>query len=1730
MNPIAIVGRAGLFPNSPTLSVFWENIIAQRDMTSDALTSRWRLNPMSTLGRIQDGVRSLRGGYVLDTTTTMIDPASVDLSAEEYNTLDTIHRWVLQTALGALADGARITHVRTGLILGNLSFPTDSMTGLAEDIWFPSVPKGARGVHPTHRFMSGRPALLAKKALGLGGDAWALDCACASGLISIQQGCEALLSGQMDAVLAGAVNRADDLFIHMGFTALQALSATGRSQPFSAEADGLVPAEGAGFVLLKRLDDAVRDGDPIFGVIRGVGVSNDGRGKGLLVPSSNGQVRAMKMAYQRATVDPETVQVVECHATGTVLGDGTELRSMASVFTHNPWVTSLKANMGHGITAAGIAGVIKTLESFRHDVIPAHRKVETLNMELQQSKFRLPQENVDWNTSQVKRVGVSAFGFGGNNAHLIIDSWAESTYVPAASTLSPNNRSQSVAIVAVDASVGACTDLGQVRRGLETGDWASLQAPVREVTLDSAWVKFPPNDLAQSLPQQNLLLRLAQSCSEQCDWDHTRTGVWVGMGTDVNVCRYGARWRVAEWGERLGFEVDEMLQQKMVAPLQSAGVLGCMPNIPANRLNSQLDCQGASGTVSAEEGSSLMALQLAINALQRQEIDVAIVAAVDCATNPLHVACKSIVQNAPVTGLDGAAMVVLKRLDEVQPKDVLAYLQVADKGQLVTEPVQTGVIECGDAHAASGMLSVALSVISGRTECVDSVDMLGNTKRMLVSSQTRQAPPAIVPVRPITMSFQPFVPMTLGRSMPLAPSVLSTTAKIPSPVFNSVASQSPTAGVSLSESLDSDQTTEKRLESPSNPPFDSENVVNLSNLWWQEWQTLQHQHQQFLTQQSTLHQQFLQWNAQMTQLLLQQEITTGIGVAPTQKMPSPELPKVEASQKSTLLKSVISVQKSEGTQTKVTPNLLSHEVAETAPVAVGMTLSREQLMVHASGNISEIYGDLFKPQDQYALQTRMPEPPLLLADRMTGLEAEAGSMKLGTIWTETDVREDSWFNHVGRMPAGIMIESGQADLMLISYLGIDLLTKGERAYRLLGCELMYHDDLPAVGDTLCYDIHVDGHAKHGDVRLFFFHYDCRVNGKPRLTVRQGQAGFFTTEELADSDGILWTPEEQELVPNPVLDSPTYAFGATTFTAAQVKAFSESRPWECFGEGVLRTQTHTRTPTIQSGKMLFLRSDVFVDPTGGPWGRGYLKTTVDISPDDWFFEGHFKNDPCMPGTLMFEGCLQAMAFYLASMGYTADRDGWRFQPVPNRPYPLLCRGQALPTSKKLTYEIFVEECSNGDKPYVIADLLCTIDGLKAFHARGMGLELVPDHPLSTLRYEKPELLDTLVDESTVSIATDREGFSFNYEAMVASALGKPSEAFGSMYQIFDGARRVARLPGAPYHFMSRVKKIDGELGTRQVGTRIVLDYDIPHDAWYFDSNGSKVMPFCVLLEAALQPCGWLASAVGSAVPETEDLSFRNLDGTGTLHRDIAPLTPEQLQTFETTVTITGISKSAGMIIESFEVACHIDGDLIYDLKTVFGFFPDAALKNQVGLPVSPELRAVFSQENDYQLDLTTSPSPFFEGSLRLADPMLCMIDRISGYLPKGGTHGLGWLRAEKTVDPSEWFFKAHFFQDPVQPGSLGIEAMIQVLQWYMIEQDLGASFKQPRFTCLGLKQSMQWRYRGQVIPENKIITTTMDVVEVGRDDVGIFARANASLWVDGKRIYEAIDLRMHIVED
>ncbi|WP_129356458.1 1-acyl-sn-glycerol-3-phosphate acyltransferase [Sorangium cellulosum] len=317
-------------------------------------------------------------------------------------------------------------------------------------------------------------------------------------------------------------------------------------------------------------------------------------------------------------------------------------------------------------------------------------------------------------------------------------------------------------------------------------------------------------------------------------------------------------------------------------------------------------------------------------------------------------------------------------------------------------------------------------------------------------------------------------------------------------------------------------------------------------------------------------------------------------------------------------------------------------------------------------------------------------------------------------------------------------------------------------------------------------------------------------------------------------------------------------------------------------------------------------------------------------------------------------------------------------------------------------------------------------------------------------------------------------------------------------------------------MSRVLSVSSPMAAMKPGARVEVEVDVPEDAWYFDENASLTMPFAVVLEAALQTCGWLASYIGCALSTDAALYFRNLDGKGTLHAEVLPTAGA----LRTTSQVTSLSRSGGMIILSFRVECSVSGARVYDLETVFGFFPKAALATQIGLPPTPEQVTALSAPSEFAVDLRSRPERYFGGELSLPRPSLLMIDRIDGLWEAGGQRGLGRLRAQRDVHASEWFFKAHFLGDPVQPGSLGIEAMLQTIQFWMLHHDLHAGLRAPRFEPVMTGREHTWRYRGQVLPSSRRVTVETDILEVGRDDRGPYVIAESYLWVDGLRIYGA----------
>ncbi|MEI7518439.1 MAG: hypothetical protein WCJ98_08155, partial [Mycobacteriaceae bacterium] len=785
---------------------------------------------------------------------------------------------------------------------------------------------------------------------------------------------------------------------------------------------------------------------------------------------------------------------------------------------------------------------------------------------------------------------------------------------------------------------------------------------------------------------------------------------------------------------------------------------------------------------------------------------------------------------------------------------------------------------------------------------------------------------------------------------------------------------------------------------------------------------------------------------------------------------------------------------------------VSAPVAPAAATPQPPLWSRAQLEVLAGGSIAEVFGPQFAELDQYERLVRMPQPPLLFADRVMSIEGEPGSMGTGRIVTETDVTADQWYMHVGRMSPGVVIESGQADLLLASWLGADFSNRGERVYRLLGCDLTFMGELPRGGETLHYDIHIDGHAKTGDTRLFFFHYDCYIGDRLMISVRNGQAGFFSAQELSQSDGVLWDAADDVPRAGGRRDEPPRVTQKRSLDRAELDAFTDGHAFACFGTGFERAAAHTRTPATPGGRLRLIDEVVSFEPNGGPWGLGYLRATTAVPKDAWFYDGHFKNDPCMPGTLMADAATQALSITMAAYGFTIERDGWRFEPVGEEMARFVCRGQVTPDADHLLeYEVFVEEIIDGPTPTIYAALLCRSDGFKVFHCRRFGMRLVPDWPLPPGAPGPARIL-----AGTNDVRGD-------YGALLACGRGMPSDAFGALYAPFDGTRRAPRLPDEPYHFISRILSVDSAPGVPTKGGTVVAEYDVPADAWYFEDGRCGAVPLSVLIEILLQPCGWLSSYNGFAANRPDDVVFRNLDGT-----DVVLVRPAGAGTLRVTSTLERFAEGGGSTIVFFDVVCTQGDDVVMTMKTAFGFFSPDALKNQVGLKVEPG-----------ELEALSAPAPIsvaygsdeLRGDPSLAQGRLQVIDRLN-FWPGGGAGGLGRLVAEYDVHPEAWFFKAHFFQDPVQPGSLGLEAMQQAAR--AAARLAGLADDGSVFEPVAVDQTFSWKFRGQVVPTNTRTRSEVEILSTTRDDRGLLIVFQGSFWVDDLRIYETQGMGVRVL--
>ncbi len=763
---------------------------------------------------------------------------------------------------------------------------------------------------------------------------------------------------------------------------------------------------------------------------------------------------------------------------------------------------------------------------------------------------------------------------------------------------------------------------------------------------------------------------------------------------------------------------------------------------------------------------------------------------------------------------------------------------------------------------------------------------------------------------------------------------------------------------------------------------------------------------------------------------------------------------------------------------------------------------REQCMELAIGSLGAVLGPEFAEIDQHPTRVRLPGEPLMLVDRILEVEGTPKSMTSGRVVTEHDVHPGAWYLDNGRIPTCIAVEAGQADLFLSGYLGIDFETKGLAVYRLLDADVTFHDALPQPGTTIRYEIRIDHFFRQGDTYLFRFNYDGTVNGKQLITMRNGCAGFFTEAELAAGQGIVQSkidenPKKRSLPTDWVELVP---LETTIYSDEQINALRKGDLKGCFGS-LFEGLPLTDPLTLPEGRMQLVDRVLELIPNGGDFGLGLIRAEADIHPDDWFLTCHFVDDMVMPGTLMYECCCHTLRIFLMRLGWVSDKKDGVWEPIPGVMSRLKCRGQVKQTTKKVVYEIMVKELGYRPAPYAIADAYMYSDGKRIVKISDMCCQLTG--------LTKDYFTQLWNGQSTSSAKNMATAPLYSCDQILEFAVGSPSKAFGNRYKVFDKDRFIARLPGPPYQFLHRVTRVDAEPWVIKAGGVIDCEFDVSPDDWYFTENQGR-MPFAILLEVALQTCGWFSAYMGSALASEKKLHYRNLGGDATQYM---PVTPD-IGTLTTATKVTAVADSGGMLIQHFEFDMRSESGRVYAGTSYFGFFSESALADQLGVRDAKRY-----SPSDAELARSTS-FPYPTGDPYPLDKMR-MVDEITEYIADGGPEKLGYIRGKALVNEDAWFFKAHFYQDPVWPGSLGLESMLQLLQVFATKRWGGE--KEVKLETIACGEPHQWIYRGQILPTNKEVT--VDAVITHVDDQNKTLRADGFLSRDGLIIYEIKNLTL-----
>jgi acyl transferase domain-containing protein/acyl carrier protein len=570
---IAIIGMASIFPQSKNLQEYWETIIQKVDCITDVPPSRWSIedyydpNP-----KAPDKTYCKRGGFIPDID---FNPMEFGLPPNILEVTDISHLLGLVVAKAAMEDAGygesrQFNHQNTGVVLGvaigrQLAVPLG--TRLQYPIWEKVLKSSGLSDEDTQKIVekiksayvqweeNAFPGMLANvisgriaNRLDFGGMNCVVDAACASSLGALRMAISELVEHRADMMLTGGVDTDNSILAYMCFSKTPAVSPGENVKPFDADSDGMMLGEGVGMLVLKRLEDAQRDNDRIYAVIKGVGASSDGRYKSIYAPRSEGQVKALRRAYEEAGVSPSSVGLIEAHGTGTMVGDPTEFASINQFFgENNPRkqyiaLGTVKSQIGHTKAAAGAASLIKTALALHHKVLPPTINVKQPHpkLNIETSPFYLNTETRPWinTSSQPRRAGVSSFGFGGTNYHVVLEEYTAEHQT----SYRLHKTAQSVLLFAPTPSqlLSRCQEIQQqLQSDAKEQHYAELIAACQslEVPVSNARLGFVADSLTQAVDFLQISIDWLSKKSPAESWEHPQ-GIYyrqTGIPTTAKV-------------------------------------------------------------------------------------------------------------------------------------------------------------------------------------------------------------------------------------------------------------------------------------------------------------------------------------------------------------------------------------------------------------------------------------------------------------------------------------------------------------------------------------------------------------------------------------------------------------------------------------------------------------------------------------------------------------------------------------------------------------------------------------------------------------------------------------------------------------------------------------------------------------------------------------------------------------------------------------------------------------------------------------------------------------------------------------------------------------------------------------------------------------------------------------------------------------------------------------------